>query len=216
MNPNKIEKFSFDTIQNFDKHILQSIPNYDLLFDSILKVSKFFLDESMNVYDIGCSTGKLLKALDFKGNKIGLDNCINLLPKSNDIEFINVDLNQPYIFEEACLIFSIFTFQFLQKRIRSNLIRQIYNGLNEGGAFIFVEKTLARNTIMQEIFTFAYYDFKKKFFTEKEILDKEVSLRRILKPNTSLENYEMLKEVGFKKIEKFYKYFHFEGYLCIK
>ena len=131
-------------------------------------------------------------------------------------DFIIQDLNKSYEFKNACIIYSMFTLQFLKKESRKKIVTDIYNGLTKGSAFIFCEKAYAKYPKTQEIFTFSYYDYKKTSFSEKEILDKERDLRKILKPNTSHENQEMLYEAGFETIDLFYKYFQFEGLLCIK
>ncbi len=82
------ERFSFDTIKNFDKHVSLSVPNYLLLQDTLVLIADYFLEDDKCVYDLGCSTGTLLKRLPFKGKKIGMDNSKNLLPSaSDDIEF---------------------------------------------------------------------------------------------------------------------------------
>lgn len=218
-------KFSFDTITDFDQHILSSIPNYDVLMDSLLILSDYFLLNNYNVYDIGCSTGKLLKALDKKNPNIncryiGLDISTNLLPKEIDSvkqTYLVEDLNKGnFEFKNSCLIFSIFTLQFLNKECRQKLLNRIYQDLCPGGAFIITEKVYCEDGQLQDIFTSSYYDFKKKTFTEKQILDKEVDLRKILKPSTTLENRVMLENAGFNKISLFYKYLNFEGYICIK
>lgn len=217
------EKFSFDTIKNFDSHILASVPNYDVLFNSLLILSDYFIMENKAVYDIGCSTGKLLKALDNKykdinAEFIGLDRSLNLLPKEQTerCKFIETDLNTPQVFDNASLVFSIFTLQFLSKDSRERLLKAIYDGLCIGGALIITEKVYAPNGQIQDIFTSSYYDYKKQSFTEKEILDKEVDLRKILKPITTMDNITILGRAGFKKIDFFYKYFNFEGLICIK
>lgn len=217
------EKFSFDTIQNFDSHILASIPNYDVLFNSLLILSDYFVKENKIVYDVGCSTGKLLISLDKKYKDIncefvGLDKSLNLLPKDSTMRcrFVETDLNQPFSFWDASLVFSIFTLQFLDKDSREQVLKSIYDGLNIGGALIITEKVHAPDGISQDIFTSSYYDFKKQYFTEKQILDKEVDLRKILKSNTTKDNIDLLSRVGFKKIYFFWKYFNFEGYIAIK
>ena len=61
-----------------------------------------------------------------------------------------------------------------------------------------------------------YYDFKKKHFTEEEILSKEVSLRHMLKPVTKHTLIEELKSAGFKTIELFWQQFNFVGIIAIK
>lgn len=212
-------QFSFDTIQNFDDHILKSIPNYDILFSSICQLSEYFIDNDKTIYDIGCSTGKLLKYVrrNFpKVKMVGVDYSENLLPSENDIEFIKFNLNNNFEFINPCIVYSIFTLQFIKKENRKRVIQNIYNALELGGVFIIAEKTYAETSFIQDIFTFAYYDYKKISFSEKEILDKEKDLRRILHPNTQEDNLKLLKDSGFKIIEKFYKYFMFEAYICIK
>ena len=219
-----MKKFDFDTIQSFDDHILQSIPNYDILFSSILRISDYFRDKNKIIYDLGCSTGKLLTYINrvekYDGKMIGIDYSRNLLPENtkeyDNISFIEANLNKPFVFSNACLIFSIFTLQFLRKEARQQLIKNVYNGLCNGGAFIIAEKTYVSEGQFQDIFTFSYYDYKKASFTPEQILSKEKDLRTILKPNYAHENIEMLHEAGFNKIQMFYKFFQFEAYLCIK
>ena len=218
------KKFSFNTIDSFDDHILKSIPNYDILFGSILRLSDYFLDKNKIVYDIGCSTGNLLrhfaKAEKYCGKMVGIDYSRNLLPENTrefeNIQFLEYDLNQGFEFVNACLVFSIFTLQFMKRESRQNIIDSIYKGLPEGGAFIIAEKVYHDYGQYQDMFTFSYYDYKKMSFSNEEILSKEKDLRTILKPNTAKENLAMLRRAGFQKIAMFYKFFHFEAYVCIK
>ena len=57
--------FSFSNLgtENFDEHIDQSIPHYSTLNNNIVALSNYFIEGQTNVYDIGCSTGKLLRRL---------------------------------------------------------------------------------------------------------------------------------------------------------
>ena len=52
--------------------------------------------------------------------------------------------------------------------------------------------------------------------TDTEIIDKNVSLRGVQKCLTVEENIQLLKEVGFNKIDIFYKNFNFVGIVAIK
>ena len=214
---NSMSKFSFDTIKDFDKHIKDSIPNYDLLSEGIVSLSKFFLDKTAVYFDVGCSTGRMLELIPHDGLKIGLDNSKNLLPESHDaVVYKNVDLNEGYEFKNACLITSIFTLQFLRFDSRRKLIQQIYDGLNEGGGLIVAEKVFSNDSQLQEMLNFSLYDYKDKAFSSQEILDKEKSLRKILKPNTSAENQRIFEEVGFKRLGIFWKFYNFECWIYIK
>jgi len=216
--------FSFSTIQNFDDHFKKSIPRVDVLEQNIIDLTNYFLidNESINIYDIGCSAGRLLnKIIDRynpKTNIIGIDQEENLLKeiKNKKIMTWNLNLLKSFVLEDACIIYSIFTLQFLPVYRRLAVLENIYNGLLDGGALIFAEKVYSENSKIQDIFTFLYYDFKKESFTEQEILIKEFSLRNQMKPLTMQENINLLNKVGFKTVEVFFQQFNFMGVLCIK
>jgi tRNA (cmo5U34)-methyltransferase len=99
---------------------------------------------------------------------------------------------------------------------REEVIKNIYKGLNPGGAFVFAEKTVADTGRFQDMFTFMYYDYKRQSFTEKDIMDKEVTLRNMLKPNTWGELEDMLRSAGFRNVQPFWRNFLFVGAIATK
>lgn len=206
-------KFDFNTIDNFDDHIEKSIPNYNILIDFIKSISQYFYVENTNIYDLGCSTGKFLNSLDFNCNKIGIDNS-NLLPNKDG--FYNIDLNDNFDIYNSCIVYSIFTMQFLSPSKRLQYLNNIYKGLNTGGALILCEKTYQEDGKFQEIMTFSHYDYKLKFFNANEIIQKEKDLRYIMKPNSYNEIYNMLKNTGFKNVTIFWQMFNFKGIIALK
>jgi len=208
--------FDFNKINDFDNHIKKSIPNYDILIDSILSMSEYFVTKDTNIYDLGCSTGKLLKLIPYPNIKIGYDNS-TLMPLSDlDVRFKKIDLNNKFSIENACLVFSIFTMQFLNKTSRNNYCKYVYDGLNKGGAFILCEKIYQDIGVLQEIFSFSHYDYKVKHFSEEEIIKKERDLRYSMKPNTLEQNINLLKNVGFETISTFWQTYNFIGIIAIK
>ena len=60
------KSFSFNTIEDFDLHIRNSIPDYENLTDMILKISDFFITSNTYIYDLGTSTGSFLSQLKDK------------------------------------------------------------------------------------------------------------------------------------------------------
>ena len=82
-------------------------------------------------------------------------------------------------------------------RHRQEVIRQIYEGLNTGGGFIFAEKTVCQDPRLQNMMTFNYYDYKRQNFDTEDIMDKEKTLRHMMKPNTWNEIIDNLCEGGF-------------------
>ena len=222
-------KFTFATSEEgFDNHIENSVRGYNNLWNDVLSMSKYFVEDNTNVVDIGCSTGKLLKSMIDQNKKhipkasyTGIeieedffkhyDKDINKYP---ELSFYRDDVRQ-YEFVNCSLVTSIFTLQFMPPKDRENTINKIYQGLNHGGAFIFSEKTFSCDPQVQDMMTFMYYDYKRKSFSEKEILNKEVQLRHMMKPNTKNEIFNMLDKAGFRH-HVFWQNFNFVGIIALK
>ena len=116
------------------------------------------------------------------------------------------DHNQPFKDERKdkfSLVVSLFTMQFLPEHERLRLFKKIYDNLQEGGAFITSEKIFAHNAKVQNMMEYLYYDYKKKNFTEKEILDKEEQLRFLAKLTTENLLISQLRGVGFRGTQIF-------------
>ena len=126
-------------------------------------------------------------------------------------------LNNPSdVFQNMSLCTSIFTLQFLPRIGRRSVIEMIFKTLNTGGAFIFSEKIYATSSKIQDMMTFIYYDFKRKHFNSKEILEKETSLRKIMRPVTENKILSELQDVGFKQYDVFFRRYNFIGIIAIK
>lgn len=221
--------------EGFDAHIEMSIRGYNNLHDDIVSLSRYFVDDESNVYDIGSSTGKTIAAMLSQNysfaplcSYVGVEYADGfedaMTSRVKDLSTRYPDSNVSYIKDDirnveiknASLVTSIFTLQFMPRSARANVIDRIYEGLNDGGAFIFAEKTVATDARIQEMLTFTYYDHKRKSFTESDIMTKEVTLRNMLKPNTWTELEEMLRLAGFKTVHQFWQNFMFVGAIAIK
>lgn len=214
------ERFSFDTIQNFDEHISQSIPNYNLLVDAIVSVSEFVVKPESAVIDLGCSTGALLKVIPHNGEKIGIDIAENLLPPNgtNGIEFVKADIRQMAwdFLPSASLVLSIFTMQFVPKHDRLAVLSNVYETLEPDGALVWAEKVVCEEGWQQELMTFSHYDYKQKSFTAEEIMSKEKDLRQIMRCNTTEDNQTLAWNAGFKHSQLLWKFFNFECWIYKK
>lgn len=222
-------KFTFATRdEGFDNHINQSIRHYSDLWNDVLSMSQYFVEDYTTVVDIGCSTGKLLKAMiaqntfapyaSYVGVEVepdfypGFDQDMGQYP---NLHFERSDI-RPFRFKNCSLVTSIFTLQFMPQRDRQEVINSIYNGLHKGGAFIFAEKTVAESPRIHEIRTFTYYDFKRESFTTDDIMDKERTLRHMMKPNTRSELIDMVTNAGFEQVDSFWQNHAFTGFIAIK
>jgi len=222
-------KFTFATSkEGFDNHLDKSIRGYGNLWNDVLSLSKYFVEDFTEVVDLGCSTGKLLKAMikqnekyipqaRYTGIEIEEDFFKDYekdMEEYGQLNYFKGDVRE-YDFSNCSLVTSIFTLQFMKPKDREETIKKIYNGLNTGGAFIFSEKTYSCNPKIQDMMTFMYYDYKRKNFTDTEILDKEVQLRHMMKPNTKTELYKMCEEAGFET-HTFWQNYNFIGLIALK
>jgi len=226
-----IGSFSFGgmTPKYFDKHISQSIPFYNEGHEIVTNLSSFFLNKSSIAYDLGCSTGSLIKKIDTYNSKlnfkiIGIDyekKMIIQAKKKNKSPNNKVNFNCSNLlklnFKKSDLIISYYTMQFIRPKDRQKLFNKIYKSLNWGGAFIFFEKVRAKDARFQDYMTQIYNEFKKsKNFSEKNVYNKSLSLRNVLEPYTSEENRKFLKRSGFIDYMTIFKHINFEGFLAIK
>lgn len=221
--------------EGFDAHIEMSIRGYSNLHDDVVSLSRYFVDDESSVYDIGSSTGKTIAAMlnqnysfapmcHYVGVEYadGFEDPMNSRVKelstkypNASISYIKNDIRNVEI-KNASLVTSIFTLQFMPRNARARVIDRVYEGLNEGGAFIFAEKTVASEARVQDMMTFTYYDYKRKSFSESDIMTKEVLLRNMLKPNTWKELEDMMYVAGFKTVQPFWQNFMFVGAIAIK
>lgn len=213
-----MEKFSFDTIENFDEHIDLSIQNYSGLIEHILNISTYFIKENTNVYDIGCSTGTLIGKLISKNTLsnvqfIGIDKSKNLTGEKDFI--INIDLKD-WVPNKFSFGTSIFTLQFLDIELRKEVLTKMYKNLIPGGAIIVAEKIFMEDSVVQDIMNFTHYDFKRKNFTSSDILNKQLDLRFQMKPLKETQNIKMFREVGFETIEPIWQSLNFKAWILVK
>ncbi len=225
-------KFTFATAdEGFDNHIEKSVRGYNNLWHDVVGMSKYFVEDFTNVIDLGCSSGKMLKAMIKQNNEhvpnaryVGIEiesdfadgHTEDLMSSEfNNLYYQMEDIRQCDI-DNASLVTSLFTLQFMPPKDRAATIWKIYQGLNDGGAFIFSEKGFSCNPKIQDMMTFMYYDYKRQHFTDTEILDKEVQLRHMMKPNTKTELFKMCEDAGFKDMHVFWQNFNFYGVIALK
>lgn len=218
-----IKSFSFSTIEDFDEHIRNSIPDYDNLIETIIKISDFFISSDTYVYDIGASTGSFLFELKDKVELpnvyfVGIENEPNFYKHHNDfeIEWVHEDVTKYQGWTDASFITSIFTIQFIEPHKRLPLLQKIFDCMTPGSGFVFAEKIYSESSKIQDMNTFLYYDWKQKNFSTDEILKKERNLRTLMKLRTKKEIESEMLDIGWKSCETFWQQHNFVGWMAIK
>lgn len=220
--------FNKNVPKYFDEHIAKSVPMYHQMHWLCEQISDFYIKNDSIIYDIGCSTGSLLKKLAerHKNKKkvkyYGIDivnemiQFAKLKNKNKQISFLNKNINK-YNFYNTDFVISFYTLQFIHPKNRQDLLNKIYKKLNCGGALFLTEKVRSYDARTQDQMTTIYEEFKLyNGFTEAEITSKKKSLKGVLEPFSSEANIQMLKRAGFKDVSTVAKFVSFEGFLAIK
>ena len=228
--------WSFSDIEHskFEEHIEKSVPGYKEGHRYITFLSDYFLSSGSNFYDLGCSTGNLIAKISMynkeKSNisfvgiepvkkfKAEFESSTKDLKKSTNHSFKFIDKSvQSLSLEECDMVCSYYTLQFIAPKYRQQIIDQVYSKLHWGGGFFFFEKVRGIDARFHEMINLAYFEYKKtQGYTSNEIISKMFSLKGVLEPFSSRENFNFLERAGFKDITVIYKNLCFEGLLAIK
>ncbi|MEA2017910.1 MAG: carboxy-S-adenosyl-L-methionine synthase CmoA [Campylobacterota bacterium] len=221
-------EFDEDVAIVFDDMLSRSVPHYNEMLNLTTSFALKYLDKNSRVYDLGCSTATTLINIanqsDKKLNLIGIDTSEAMLNQAKhkskafgiDIEFIQNDIFDVEL-KSSNVIISNYTLQFIRPLQREKLIKKIYDSLDKGSVFIFSEKVITDDKILNKQFIDEYYYFKKKQgYSEFEIAQKREALENVLIPYSYEENKKMIIDAGFKHFDCIFKWINFATFIAIK
>ena len=221
--------FGGNVAESFVHHVRQSVPFYDEGHDLVCYLSDFFCQPDSVCYELGASTGQLLRKLaEYNAHKprvrwVGIDRQPEMIAKAEEhcrgvanVQLVSDDVLL-HEYEPSDLIVAYYTMQFISARHRQDMFNRIYQALNWGGAFVLFEKVRAPDARFQDMMTTLYEDFKKlNGFTPDEIFNKKQSLKGVLEPFSTQGNLDLLARAGFQDVMSVMKYVSFEGFVAIK
>ena len=224
------KKFEFDeaVASVFDDMLSRSVPFYDEVRKLVISLILSEQEEGKKVLDLGSSTAKFLldlhSKMDVKMKLKGLDNSQAMLDRAEqkcqafgaNIELELADmLNYGYSKED--IIVANYTLQFIRPMQRVELIKKLYNGLNDDGIFIFSEKVVFEDKKLDKELIDVYYDYKKaQGYSEYEIAQKREALENVLIPFTIEENIQMCKDAGFRSVDTIFQWANFVTFVAKK
>jgi tRNA (cmo5U34)-methyltransferase len=232
-------EFDKDVTKVFDNMLSRSIPQYNVMRDLVVKWSENYIKNNEVIIDLGSSRGEAIKSLMHLGNKNDfiateisepmLEELLLIPNTRNNIHVYNWDLR----FTNGCLhkllnttkfeskkihlITSVLTLMFVPMEHRQNLLKCVYECLEDDGAFIIVEKILGSTPETNETMVEQYLLMKEENgYTTEEIDRKKTSLEGVLVPLTIEQNELLFKNAGFKTSEIFWKWNNFTAWICTK
>lgn len=223
--------FSAEVAGVFDDMVSRSVPFYHEMQRMVSELAAKHAQPKTALYDLGCSTGTTLIALDKVVDEnvlfIGVDESPGMIDKCreklnsfhlrHDIGLTAVDLTETMPVKHASVVTMILVLQFIRPHNRLQLVKNIYEGMNENGVLILVEKVLTEEKSFNREFIDYYYDFKRRNnYSELEISQKREALENVLIPYKSSENINLLREAGFGEVEIFFRWYNFSGIIAKK
>lgn len=224
----------------FEDMLMRSIPGFHVMRDLVTDVGVHHLREQKAedglVIDLGASTGlsilpfyyrlpnarfwaiesspamvaELRRKFGHSPSKVG----------DSRVRVIRHDLNttpRRVVREEANLVTSILTLQFLMPATRLKVLTEAYHALKPGGALIVVEKVLASSIGMENDLEKLHHAYKRaRGYTWQEIDRKKFSLQGVMVPVSVSKNEQDLRRAGFAEVECFWRALNFAGWMAVK
>lgn len=213
--------------------LIRSIPQYDIMRMAVYNLGCNILNKNKykNILEIGCSNGLALEPFVHKYGALcrykGIDISEPMLIlarerfkgyiKTNIVHIENMNITRCFPNDLYTLIMSVLTIQFTPIEYRQRIIQNIYDNLSNSGGFIMVEKVLGNCSDINEMLVNEYLKMKESNgYTKEQIVRKQSALEGVLVPVTSNWNIDLLKQAGFRKVDVFWRWMNFEGYICLK
>ena len=221
-------EFNEDVAKCFNDMLERSIPGYLEMRKLTYQLGRTFLNENSTVLDLGASRGEALRPFIEEGiakKFIGLEvsepmrkEMESEFKNNANVEVLDYDLRKFNSNDfEADLVLSVLTLLFTPIQYRSSIIKNIYNILPEGGAFILVEKVLGSCADLDDLLVDCYYDMKRgNGYSQEDIDNKKASLEGVQVIQTDATNKQMLLNEGFTKVDCFYRNLNFSALVAIK
>lgn len=157
VHPGEKWEFNGEVAACFANMLERSIPDYRSMRALTYKLGERFIQPETLIVDVGCSTGLAVEPFVVKygqsNNFLLVDNAPAMV-EACEKRFradVNVTVRQGNIWEylpfeqKSSLVLSVLSMQFMPTSYRPRMLKQIYDGLTDGGALIFVEKILSEN-----------------------------------------------------------------------
>ena len=229
----RTQDFAFDarTAGVFDDMLSRSVPFYDEIQRMTAELAADFAVPGTNLYDLGCSTGTTLAALepliDPSVRFVGVDSSAEMLDKARQkldqsftprsVDLMHADLHEFTGVENASVVILTLTLQFVRPLHRERVIRSICAGTRDQGCLILVEKLTESDTLFNRLFIEHYYAMKRRNgYSELEIARKREALENVLIPYHLDENRELLLGAGYSKFQVFFRWYNFCGMIGVK
>ena len=219
--------FNNEVVTVFDDMVSRSVPCYWDIIKLIVVIIAQSISDKGHVYDLGCSTGNVIKAIlnhiDCHGIEIdGVDLSADMLMKAESklsvderqcVNLTQFDLNKSIVLQPTNAVILNLTLQFLVEDARQRLLQTCYHALDNKGVMIIVEKVAGCSAEEADLFSWRFDYFKQlNGYSVIEIENKKKAIKSILQPFTIVQNEVMFHNAGFTYVNQQFRWGNFVGW----
>jgi tRNA (cmo5U34)-methyltransferase len=226
-------KWTFDAsvTDAFDDMLQRSIPQYDVMRQTVFELACAFVEDDTAIVDLGCSRGEALAPFVSRygayNRFVGVDVSEPMLDaartrfagyiKAGLVDIQARDLRTYYPPVRASVTLCILTLQFTPIEYRQRILRRIWEHTQPGGALLLVEKVMGASADLDTLMVDRYYTLKAvNGYDQTQIERKRLSLEGVLVPVTAKWNEELLHTAGFAQVDCFWRWMNFAGWIAVR
>jgi tRNA (cmo5U34)-methyltransferase len=213
----------------FDDMLARSIPQYDVMRETVTALADQYATDGSWIVDLGCSSGgsleRIIKRRGARNRYLGCEVSEPMIAAARErfsgwegrVEIRDLDLRTDYPRVPASVTLSVLTLMFVPIEYRQQVVAAAYDHLADGGAMIVVEKVLGDSARLDRTLVDLYYGMKaSNGYSPDEIERKRLALEGVLVPVTATWNVEMLRRAGFRDVDCFWRWANFAGWVAVK
>ena len=228
-------RFNDNVARVFPDMLRRSVPGYAASIEAIGSLAARYVRAGTNCYDLGCSLGAATLAMR-QGIRepacriVAVDSAPAMIARCRDVIARDDSLNGPETevdivegdirdisFVNASMVVLNYTLQFIEPGDRGGLLREICDGVNEGGVLVLSEKVTDANPEMETLLVELHHEHKRRnHYSDLEIARKRAALENVLVPETVAAHRERLSEAGFSHSAVWLRYFNFVSIIAIR
>ncbi len=228
-------RFNENVARVFPDMLRRSIPGYAASIEAIGSLAARYVRAGTNCYDLGCSLGAATLAMR-QGIRepacriVAVDSAPAMIARCREVIAEDDRLNGPETdvdvvegdirdisFVNASMVVLNYTLQFVEPGDRGELLRNICEGMNDGGVLVLSEKVADENPEMETLLVELHHEHKRRnHYSDLEIARKRAALENVLVPETVATHRERLSNAGFSHSAVWLRYFNFVSIIAIR
>ena len=213
--------FTPDVSKAFDEHVTQSVPHYAEIQHMIAEISDWAAPNGSTIADLGASTGTTIKTIAerhpnrrytaylYDVEQHMLEEAKTKLDPVKKLRayYRSDDIRQTMPHNNAALTIASLVLQFLPLQDRALALINGYRAAANGGTLIVVEKVRQDHPEWQEIALELTQERKYLAgLSDKEIRDKQASIRGVLNPVGINRLKTEITEAGWNNVEELFRW----------